>query len=103
VGTTDFRDAGIGRNDAEKEIAMVERHIPEELLKRFFRNQATAQESRRAVRHLLKSCLECSEMTRRVGAEIGPWATGTRLDASYDQAFERAFVRMNEEERRHAA
>ena len=83
---------------------MAERHITEELLQRFLRNQTEGQETRQVVRHLLRSCPECSEMTQRVRAEIGPWAAGQQEeDASYDEAFERALFCVMEEEQRFAA
>ena len=54
---------------------MTEDHPDQDLLERFMRNQAGAQELRRVVRHLLAGCARCSAVTRRL------WSLGEALPA----------------------
>jgi tetratricopeptide (TPR) repeat protein len=56
-------------------------HIPEDWLRRFWRNAATREEARRMVRHLLQGCTRCTALSQRLTAE-GAAA------ADYDRLFE---------------
>src|SRR5215210_2479445 len=74
---------------------MAEWHIPEELLARFLRLEASREESQRVMRHLLTECPQCLEMAHRVttGGKTG-W------EAAYEEVFARALEFASAEERR---
>ncbi|HEX7181683.1 MAG TPA: hypothetical protein VF756_07560 [Thermoanaerobaculia bacterium] len=78
-------------------------HIGEDLFVRFLRAEASKQEGRMVVRHLLSRCDQCSEMAHRVTAEAGLWG-GKAGKAGWEQAYEevvqRAFAFVDQEEQR---
>lgn len=83
---------------------MAEWHIPEELLGRFLRVEASPEEAREVVRHLLAGCEECAELSFRVTSEIGLFATTATGKAVWEDAYEEVFARAlafaSEEEQR---
>ncbi len=84
---------------------MAEWHIPEELLKRFLRLEASRGESKELVRHLLSGCTQCSDLAFRLTSETGVFSPGKPGGkAGWEQAYEEAFSRMlafaSEEEQR---
>ena len=84
---------------------MAEWHIPEELLERFLRVEASSEETREVVRHLLSGCPQCSELAYRVTSESGLFAsleaTGEAgWERAYEEVFTRALAWASEEEAR---
>ena len=80
---------------------MAERHIPEELLRRFLRAEVDQQDSQRVVRHLVSGCRPCSEMAHRVTAEVGLWSTRKAgWEEAYEEVFQRVLAFATEEEQR---
>jgi tetratricopeptide (TPR) repeat protein len=63
-------------------------------LERFLRLKAASEESRPIVRHLLRGCVQCSELAYRLTSEIGLF---TSLEPSgksgWEQAYEEVFAR----------
>ena len=73
---------------------MTEWHIPEELLERFLRLEASRQESQQIVRHLLGGCSQCSELSHRLVLETGAFGPiEASRKAGWEQAYEEAFAR----------
>jgi tetratricopeptide (TPR) repeat protein len=73
---------------------MTEWHIPEELLERFLRLEASRQESQQVVRHLLGGCSQCSELSHRLVSDIGIFSSiAANGKAGWEQAYEEAFAR----------
>jgi tetratricopeptide (TPR) repeat protein len=70
---------------------MTEWHIPRELLERFLRLEASRQESRQVVRHLLSGCSQCLELAHRMTSEIGLF---TPLEASRKAGWEQAYAEV---------
>jgi tetratricopeptide (TPR) repeat protein len=84
---------------------MTDWHIPEELLERFLRLEASRQESQQIVRHLLGGCSHCSELSHRLVSEIGIFSPiEASRKAGWEQAYEEAFARtlafVSEEEQK---
>ncbi len=77
---------------------MDDRHVEEELLARFLEAEATKEEARRVVRHLLTGCPQCLEMARQASSGVGLGATGD--PHVYDEAFQRAMAFATGEARR---
>jgi tetratricopeptide (TPR) repeat protein len=71
---------------------MTEWHIPEELLERFLRLEASRLESQQIVRHLLGGCSQCSELSHRLVSEISVFSP-IEAKAGWEQAYEEAFAR----------
>ncbi|HTG31719.1 MAG TPA: tetratricopeptide repeat protein [Thermoanaerobaculia bacterium] len=84
---------------------MAERHIRQEALERFLRLEASQEESKRLVRHLLTGCAQCSDLALRITSETGLFAP-LKPDgrSGWEQAYEEVFVRTltfaSEEEHR---
>jgi tetratricopeptide (TPR) repeat protein len=84
---------------------MAERHIPQEALERFLRLEASQEESKRLVRHLLSGCVQCSDLALRIASETGLF-TPLKPDgkSGWEQAYEEVFARTltfaSEEEQR---
>lgn len=86
---------------------MTERHIPQELFERFLRSAASQEEVRQVVRHLLKGCPQCEELSHRLSTRsgfLGPEAQveKARREAAYEEVFDRAFAFASQEEQRFA-
>jgi tetratricopeptide (TPR) repeat protein len=64
-------------------------HIPEELLERFLRLEASRQESKQVVRHLLSGCPQCLELAHRTALEAGLF---TPLEADQKAGWEQAYA-----------
>jgi tetratricopeptide (TPR) repeat protein len=84
---------------------MSEWHIPEELLERFLRLEASRQESMQVVRHLLSGCPQCLELAHRAALESGlftPLEAGQKAgwEQAYAEVFSRALAFATEEERK---
>lgn len=84
---------------------MTEWHIPEELLERFLRLEASRQESKQIVRHLLSGCPECLGLAHRAASETGlftPLRVGQRTgwEQAYAEIFTRALAFATEEEQK---
>jgi tetratricopeptide (TPR) repeat protein len=84
---------------------MTERHVPEELLNRFLRLEASKQESRQIVRHLLGGCSHCLKMAHRLASETGLFTSlkesgKARWKQSYAATFTQALASAAEEEQR---
>ena len=84
---------------------MSEWHIPEELLERFLRLEASRQESMQVVRHLLSGCPQCLELAHRAALESGlftPLEAGQKAgwEQAYAEVFSRALTFATEEERK---
>jgi tetratricopeptide (TPR) repeat protein len=77
---------------------MDERHVEKELLARFLRAEATKEEARRVVRHLLSGCTQCLESARQASSGAGLGVAGE--PHVYDEAFQRALAFATGEERR---
>jgi tetratricopeptide (TPR) repeat protein len=80
-------------------------HIPEELLERFLRLEASRDESQQLVRHLLSGCPKCLGLAFRITSEIGLFAPlKPSGKAGWEQAYEAVFARTlaftSEEEQR---
>src|SRR3954447_10688797 len=80
-------------------------HIPEELLERFLRLEASQQESMQVVRHLLSGCPQCLELAHRAALESGlftPLEAGQKAgwEQAYAEVFTRALAFATEEERK---
>ena len=71
---------------------MSERHISEELLARFLRSEASRQESRRIVRHLLSGCSHCSETARRLASKTGLFTSKESGKGDWQQSHEVTFT-----------
>jgi hypothetical protein len=76
---------------------MAERHISEELLGRFLRLEASREESKEVVRHLLSGCPQCSGLAFRMSSEVGLYHS---QEHAYGEVFARALAFANEEEQR---
>jgi tetratricopeptide (TPR) repeat protein len=86
---------------------MTERHIPQELFERFLRSDASQEEVRQVVRHLLGGCPQCEEMSHRLSTRSGFFGPGAqveraRREAAYEEVFDRAFAFASQEEHRFA-
>lgn len=81
---------------------MDERHIPEEMLGRFLRAEGSREETRRVVRHLLRGCPQCLEMSRQATSGVGVFASrgAAGWEEAYEEVFARALAFAGEEERR---
>jgi tetratricopeptide (TPR) repeat protein len=84
---------------------MSEWHIPEELLERFLRLEASRQESKQVVRHLLSGCPQCLELAHRAALESGlftPLEPGRKAgwEQAYAEVFTRALAFATEEEQK---
>ncbi len=84
---------------------MSEWHIPEELLERFLRLEASRQESQQVVRHLLSGCPQCLELAHRTALESGlftPLEEGRKAgwEQAYAEVFTRALAFSTEEEQK---
>lgn len=81
---------------------MDERHIPEEMLGRFLRAEGSREETRRVVRHLLRGCPQCLEMSRQATSGVGAFASrgAAGWEEAYEEVFARALAFAGEEERR---
>jgi len=80
---------------------MADWHVPEELMGRFLRAEATRGESQRIVRHLLSGCPQCFERTHRAISEIGLWSSRKAgWEEAYEEVFQRALAFATEEEQR---
>lgn len=84
---------------------MTEWHIPEEMLERFLRAEATSEEARDVVRHLSTGCPRCSEMVYRVmsrGGGLLPLEENGRAawELAYSEVFTRGLAWESEEEAR---
>ncbi len=73
-------------------------HVERELLDRFLRGEATREEVRQVVRHLLSGCPRCLESALRAGPYSG--ASGGREPGDYDEAFQRALEFATAQEQR---
>ena len=71
---------------------MAEWHIPEELLVRFLRVEASNEEAREVFRHLLSGCPHCSGMAYRVTSGSGT-ASERVGKAAWELAYEEVFTR----------
>lgn len=85
---------------------MTERHIPQELFERFLRSDASQEEVRQVVRHLLGGCPQCEEMSHRLSTSglFGPGAQveKARREQAYEEVFDRAFAFASQEEQHFA-
>ena len=73
---------------------MSEWHIPEELLERFLRLEASRQESKQVVRHLLSGCPRCLELAHRSALESGLFPSlEPGRKAGWEQAYKAVFTR----------
>ena len=84
---------------------MADWHIPEEVLGRFLRLEASRKESQQIVRHLLSGCTQCSELAFRLSSEIGiftPLAANRKFgwEQAYAEAFSRALAFATQEEQK---
>ncbi len=84
---------------------MAERHIPEETLERFLRLEASHEESKRLVRHLLSGCVQCSDLALRITSETGLFTSlkpdgKSGWEQAYEEVFARALVFASDEEQR---
>ncbi|HEV7509722.1 MAG TPA: hypothetical protein VGS07_32920 [Thermoanaerobaculia bacterium] len=80
---------------------MAEWHVPQELLERFLRAEASREESQGIVRHLLSECPRCSEMAHQVISEIGLGSSRkVGWEEAYEEVFQRALAFATEEEQR---
>lgn len=84
---------------------MAEWHVPEELLNRFLRLEASKQESRQIVRHLLSGCSHCLEMAHRLTLETRLFISFEKSgkagrQQSYEATFAQALAFATEEERK---
>lgn len=73
---------------------MSEWHVPEGLLERFLRLEASRQKSKQIVRHLLSGCPQCLELAHRIVSEAGlftPLQEGQ--EAGWEQAYAEVFTR----------
>lgn len=80
-------------------------HVPEGLLARFLRTEATREEAQKVVRHLLTGCPSCLALSFDVTSKLGLFtALPEGAKAGWEQAYEQVFVRAlafaSEEERR---
>jgi tetratricopeptide (TPR) repeat protein len=82
---------------------MQEWHVSADLFRRFLAGRASKDESKCLIRHLLRGCEPCVELTARLVKEGGHWfpirSAGTSL-AEYDQAFDAALTLGTEQRRR---
>ena len=84
---------------------MAERHIPQEALERFLRLEASQEESKRLVRHLLSGCAQCSDLALRITSETGLFASlkpdgKSGWEQAYEEVFARTLAFASEEEQR---
>jgi len=84
---------------------MAERHIPKEALERFLRLEASQEESKRLVRHLLSGCVQCSDLAFRITSETGLFASlkpdgKAGWEKAYEEVFTRTLAFTSEEEQR---
>ncbi len=80
-------------------------HVPEELLARFLRTEASREEAQRVVRHLLTDCPSCLALSFELTSKLGLFAAlpeGAKAgwEQAYEQVFTRALAFASEEERR---
>jgi hypothetical protein len=78
-------------------------HVSEELFERFLRIEASREESRKVVEHLISGCTECSALAVRLTAELGLWpskAAKPGWEQAYEEILSRAMAFASEEERR---
>ena len=68
----------------------MERHIPDGLLGRFFRNETELEEAREVVRHLLTRCPRCTNLATRKARELGIFGAAANVDQAYEEVFARA-------------
>lgn len=68
----------------------MERHIPDGLLGRFFRNETKLEEAREVVRHLLTRCPRCTDLATRKARELGIFGAAANVDQAYEEVFARA-------------
>ncbi len=80
---------------------MAEWHVPQELLERFLRAEASREESQAVVRHLLSECPRCSETAHQAISGIGLGST-RRIgwETAYEEVFQRALAFATREEQR---
>lgn len=80
-------------------------HVPEALLARFLRTEASKEESQRVVRHLLTGCPSCLALSFELTSKLGlftalPEGAKAGWEQAYEEVFARALVFASEEERR---
>jgi tetratricopeptide (TPR) repeat protein len=75
---------------------MADGHVESELLGRFLCAEATREEARRVVRHLLSGCPQCLESARKASSEAG----AAREPGVYDEVFQRALAFATTQEQR---
>jgi tetratricopeptide (TPR) repeat protein len=80
---------------------MRQRHIQEDLFRKFLGLETSKEESRRIVRHLLTGCRPCLDLAARVASEAGLFSTAPAVGPeSYEAVFDRALDFASREERR---
>jgi tetratricopeptide (TPR) repeat protein len=80
---------------------MRQRHIPEELFRKFLGLKTSKQENRRVVRHLLSGCRSCLDLAARAAFEAGLFSTRPAGGADgYEEVLDRAADFASREERR---
>jgi hypothetical protein len=78
---------------------MRQRHVPEELFRKFLALKPSKKENRRIVGHLFTGCQPCLDLAARVASEAGLFSTGpaSRADV-YEEIFDRALEFASREE-----
>ncbi len=66
-------------------------HISEKLFERFLRVEASREEGKVVVEHLISGCPECSQTAIRIASELGLW--GAKDKAGWEEAYEEIFSR----------
>jgi hypothetical protein len=81
---------------------MASRHISEESARELLRLEASQEQGKDVVRHLLTGCPDCLETVYRITTEMGLWPEGGPLfwENAYEKIFNRALGFANEEELR---
>jgi tetratricopeptide (TPR) repeat protein len=80
---------------------MRQRHVPEELFRKFLGLKTSKKENRRIVGHLLTGCRPCLHLAARAASEAGLFSTGPAGGADvYEVVFDRALEYASREERR---
>ena len=77
-------------------------HISEKLFERFLRVEASREEGKLVVEHLISGCPLCSQMAIRLTSELGLWGTKDKAgwEEAYEEIFSRAMAFASEEEQR---
>lgn len=81
---------------------MAEEHISKQLFERFLRVEASREEGKQVVEHLISGCPLCSETAICIASELGLWGSKDKAgwEEAYEEIFSRAMAFASEEEQR---